>query len=478
MLKSTGAKSVIAAFLASVLFLAGGAGTAFAAEISVHREILNTGVEAWSPEYYALAEMWNKYYLDLLPDSSQPEVLQRLTIVPAYDDLDEWKEYFHDGDSVLMRDEAFAVAKKLGVDNSSLSYEEKVRRIVEWRNDWASGFQQSVFGRVDLLGKVYGHVYDCTTQSEGPVTLCRIAGIPAISLGMGDYGVRHEEAFFYDGSVWRHITGMAYYDFFRDIDAYQVNGLIEYSPESVYGLERQPNGTAVDNIIDLNESWIDWSMERFMLVNVLKQPYVYPEKKLTRGETAKLLCNYAIIIPMRNEQVFADVPTAHKYSAYIWALNKLGIMGGVGDGKFNPDAELTMQEFAVIAMRVLEYGGDRKVAYIKEDIERIKNNPTDWPPELAYTKNAVADLEKSLDWKSGIQITNPIVFADSGKIASWAKPAVDEFSRFGILQGDNNTNPSLNPTEPLSKTRFLVFLYKFEQKFRFSGNIGNILFES
>jgi hypothetical protein len=95
---------------------------------------------------------------------------------------------------------------------------------------------------------------------------------------------------------------------------------------------------------------------------------------------------------------------------------------------------------------------------------------------LEYTKNVVADLEKNMNWKSGIQIINPIVFADADKIASWAKPAVDEFSRFGILQGDSNANPRLNPAEPLSKTRFLVFLYKFEQKSGFSGNIGNILF--
>jgi hypothetical protein len=58
--------------------------------------------------------------------------------------------------------------------------------------------------------------------------------------------------------------------------------------------------------------------------------------------------------------------------------------------------------------------------------------------------------------------SSPKVFADANKIAAWAKPAVDEFSRLGILEGDGKGY--LSPAEPLSRLRFLVFLDKFNTR--------------
>jgi hypothetical protein len=178
---------------------------------------------------------------------------------------------------------------------------------------------------------------------------------------------------------------------------------------------------------------------------------------------------------MRNEQVFSDVPTSHRYSKYIWAMNKLGIMMGDGAGHFNPDNELSMQEFAVMAMRMLEYGGAKTAEYKLSEVKEIESNPTDWPPDNQYTKDVLARLKKEADWRARLaegSYQSPIVFADSDKIAPWAKPAIDEFSKLGILQGDSSGAGSrLNPTENMSKTRFLVFLYKIDQKISLSGEI-------
>jgi hypothetical protein len=224
-----------------------------------------------------------------------------------------------------------------------------------------------------------------------------------------------------------------------------------------------------DPVLDLNETWIDVQAERFIL-NLLRQPYAYPEKKLTRGEVAKILCNFIGTVPMKNDQIFSDVQVSHDYSSYIWVMNKLGIMGGIGDNKFNPDAELTIQEFAVMAMRVLEYRNEEIAKQSADELKEIESNPTDWPPDLQYTQDVVRRLKEKVDWKTriaNISSSTPIVFADNAKIASWAKPAVDEFSKFGILQGNSaDSNSRLNPTEALSKTRFLVFMFKFEEKLK------------
>jgi hypothetical protein len=178
--------------------------------------------------------------------------------------------------------------------------------------------------------------------------------------------------------------------------------------------------------------------------------YVHPEVKLTRGEVAKLLCSYLRQKPMRNKQVFSDVPTSHQYAPYIWAMTRLGIMTGDSDGAFRPDNELSMQEFAVVAQRVSIWGK----AYLTDRVASLQYYTSESPP--SYETNWKAALSRF----DSPPNNKPKVFADADKIASWAKPAVDEFSQLGILSGDGNGY--LKPTEPLSRLRFLVFLEKFD----------------
>jgi hypothetical protein len=169
---------------------------------------------------------------------------------------------------------------------------------------------------------------------------------------------------------------------------------------------------------------------------------------------------------MRNEAPFSDVPTSHKYSRYIWAVNRLGIMMGNGDGTFRPDSELSMQEFAVTAQRIIQWAKQEAVKLAetgswKEDPYVINNySPEDIARvDAEYKERAEKGFEPPAN-------SEPRVFVDNDKIADWATPAIDLLSRWEILQGDaGRPNPSrLHPTEMLSKTRFLVFLYKFADR--------------
>jgi hypothetical protein len=466
------AKSLLTVLLAVALVFAVGGQTVVLGEEGRPKSVgeqfdeqilAEMGVEQFSPEYYALYAMWTDYFLDLLPDDTHPEALQRLTALPAYDDTDGWDLYIHGGDYIKVRDTAFLYANKLGVaNNSTLTAGEKARIIAEWAYS-GEAMDDEVIGTGTPI--IDGYVYDCVARAEGLASIYRIAGIPALGVSISKPGVWHEEGFFYVDGAWRNV--ISYEHTLRDY----VNSHNFMTDFEIFSLRDQYVVDENNPILDLDLDWVGVGAERFMLA-LLKQPYIYPNEKLTRGMTAKLLCNYMGVAPMRNEKVFSDVTTEHKYSRYIWAVNKLGIMGGNGDGTFRPDSELSMQEFATVAMRVLEHRGGKLSERAAQELRDIQNNPTDWPPDLQYTKDVVQRLAEEADWKrrvAKISQPTPLVFADNSEIAAWAKPAVDEFSKLGILQGDSTDSDSrLRPTEPLSKTRFLVFMAKFEEKLQLS----------
>jgi hypothetical protein len=266
-------------------------------------------------------------------------------------------------------------------------------------------------------------------------------------------------------------------EYFQNIKINFVNAPMSYGEHSIksnYQLD------VMNRILDINESWIDYAAERFM-VNLLQQPYAYPDQKLTRGEVAKLLCRDLFVVPMRNEQIFSDVELADPNSRYIWAISQLGIMNGDGDGTFRPDDTLSMQEFAVIASRMIQYGKEKSI----DNLNNLEATLLASEYYELYTEQEKAAMrverEKRIEEFEPPADLLPKVFADSDQIASWAKAAVDELSRFRILQGDlkepyKSSNSSLHPTETLSKTRFLVFLYKLDQELRLSEVGSSVLF--
>jgi hypothetical protein len=462
-------KSLLVLLLMCALLLTSNTGVVMAANAkTMHEQILDTGAKYDTPEYYALTKAWSDYFLDLLPDSSTPETLQLLTKLPEYDVIGNntlgWDDFFWDGDPVLMRNEVFRLAKELGIDNPNWSTEQKIARLDEWfgRSGTSLTWDGPPYyfglydGPLNWNKRVDGYVYDCTTKTTGIVALYRLAGIPATPINLFLYGEAHEEPFFYDGNTWRdpcisrYETG-AFADYFKNIDARYVTGA-DTGRRNTYVMENE-------EILDINETWIDGRAERFIF-QLLQTPYAHPKKALTRGEVSKIVCNFLNVVPMRNEQIFSDVPVIHKYSSYIWAMNSLGIMNGVGGGAFNPDGIFTMQEFAVIASRIKEYG--------KQQAIDLASN---WREQMLYIDEFTQEELDRLDAEYKEKVTHfdppansaPKTFRDANKIASWAKATIDDFSKFGILEGDGNGY--LSPTERLNKTRFLVFMYKFNRYF-------------
>jgi hypothetical protein len=453
---------------------------AFADSSDVHEEILATGAEQYSEEYYAYAEMYAQYVLDMLPTASETEALARMTILPEYDELQKWSDFFVDGDPETMRNEVYTLANKWDLANPNLPADEKIKRITDWAN---SGYPlQSPLGWGGWQTAENGirAWYDCDTIASGMSALYRMANIPAFQLDMVWWGSLHVEGFFFANGTWRHVKSQeTVIEYFRELNARTPNPRpIAYLGNGVgwFGSFGELNG---DYILDIDESWVNIH-EQFMS-NLLQQPYLYPEKTLTRGEIAKILCNYLNATPMKNEQVFSDVPLNHPYSRYIWAMNECGIMMGNGDGTFRPDNELSMQEFAVMSIRILEHSYKRAAEQVALNIKMMEDDPINWPPENERTKRLIAEYEEKLDWETRFteKTTSapPKVFADNDKIASWAKPYVDKLSSMRILEGDSTGSDSqLKPTEMLNRVRFLVFLSKFDRELKCQGGVDARIF--
>ena len=76
-----------------------------------------------------------------------------------------------------------------------------------------------------------------------------------------------------------------------------------------------------------------------------------PERAVTRGELAQAL--YRILNPPRGDSAgFTDLPDDHPYQEAINALCEMGVLFGVGNGRFEPDRPVTRAEVCAVLLRI------------------------------------------------------------------------------------------------------------------------------
>ncbi|HBL50396.1 MAG TPA: cell wall-binding protein, partial [Firmicutes bacterium] len=134
-----------------------------------------------------------------------------------------------------------------------------------------------------------------------------------------------------------------------------------------------------------------------------------PKGTMTRGMFVTVLGRMAVIDPANytDEAGFTDVAEDAWYAPYVAWAAKYGITGGVGNGKFDPNANITREQMAVFYVRYFE----------------------------AFDVN----------YDTGADITT--VPADLGNVSDWAKDAVLKLWKTGLLNGDGkNFNPTSNAT--------------------------------
>lgn len=115
--------------------------------------------------------------------------------------------------------------------------------------------------------------------------------------------------------------------------------------------------------------------------------------------------------------LFSDIPDGQWYTAgTIWAGQR-GVVDGVGNGKFNPFANITRQEIAVILYRYAQ--------------------------RMGYGVAQSADLSR---------------FGDSGTVASWGREAISWAVGAGILNGNNG---QLLPNGDATRAEMSAMLHRF-----------------
>ncbi|HCT65473.1 MAG TPA: hypothetical protein DIC60_09465 [Lachnospiraceae bacterium] len=157
--------------------------------------------------------------------------------------------------------------------------------------------------------------------------------------------------------------------------------------------------------------WYEDSVMYLASKNIIKgksEGYFAPNANITRAEFVQILANMAVTdLSQYTTSNFSDVNTNDWFNgAVVWA-NENGIASGA-DGKFNPNADITRQDMAVMLDR--------------------------------YVENVVkADLAAT---------TNAVEFADETEVADYAKKAVTTMQQAGIIAGKGNNEfmPKANAT--------------------------------
>lgn len=146
-----------------------------------------------------------------------------------------------------------------------------------------------------------------------------------------------------------------------------------------------------------------------------------PASNLTRAEFTALLTR-ALGLRTDADVTFSDVKATDWYAADVAAASEAGLILGIGGGKFAPTQNVTRQELVVILDRALKLTGT----------ELKSVNPS-------FT-----------------------AYADSAKVAAYAKDSVQALSVAGIIGSEQGS--SFNPTAPATRETAVAALYELLSK--------------
>lgn len=168
-----------------------------------------------------------------------------------------------------------------------------------------------------------------------------------------------------------------------------------------------------DTFSDINEHWARQTIENMAKQNIVSgvgDGKFEPDREITRAEFCTIVCRAFEIDNSDADNVFKDVESESWYKKYVNAAAKAGIVKGA-DGYFRPDDNINREEMASIMMNILKY------------------------------KNYELNNSKAT------------LFADEDEISDWAKKAVEKLSGLGLLKGkDDGFKPKDNATRAEAAT--------------------------
>lgn len=144
-----------------------------------------------------------------------------------------------------------------------------------------------------------------------------------------------------------------------------------------------------------------------------------PNVNMSRGMFVTVLGRAAGAVVTDTNTGFADVSADKYYAPYIkWAADN-GIVTGVGNGKFAPDADVDREQMCAIIVRYLR-------DYKKIDLSKYETGSADFSDVSAISTWALADVNtaQKLGFVQGSQVGGAVVFDPKGKTTRAAAAAV------------------------------------------------------
>jgi hypothetical protein len=152
---------------------------------------------------------------------------------------------------------------------------------------------------------------------------------------------------------------------------------------------------------DLSGHWAKSDVEALagkLIVDGISESRFAPDQPITRADFAALLIR-ALGLDEEKASGFSDVAAGDWFSGAVGAAKKANLIGGLEDGSFHPNANITREQMVMMIVRALKLDGK----------------------EL----QANAQLLEQ--------------FADRSSISSWSKDAVAQALTAGIIQGTSDS---------------------------------------
>ncbi len=185
----------------------------------------------------------------------------------------------------------------------------------------------------------------------------------------------------------------------------------------------------VSNIVVSDLGNYEWAKASIMsilddgIANMTGETTYSPAANITRGDFAMFLIR-TLGIKSDSTENFLDVDANAAYAKEIAIGKAVGILTGVGDNKYNPEAAITRQDLLTICARGMEYA------------------------------------QRLTGWEG---ITGTITgFADADLVAEYAVPSVATMIREKIIQG--NPDGTINPLGNTTRAEAAVIMARIGEK--------------
>ncbi|MCL6457723.1 MAG: bifunctional 2',3'-cyclic-nucleotide 2'-phosphodiesterase/3'-nucleotidase [Gorillibacterium sp.] len=153
-----------------------------------------------------------------------------------------------------------------------------------------------------------------------------------------------------------------------------------------------------------------------------------------------------------------DVPTSHWAYTSISNLIAKGIASGKGNGKFEPNSNITRAEFATLLVKALNLKATKGNSFVDvpatswyassvaaaSEFGLISGVSKDhFAPNQLLTREQMAVMaKKALDVKAGavLQASEKSTFTDGAKVSTWAAASIDLVVDRGVMSGRGNNS--------------------------------------